>query len=652
LLRFFLRIAYRTVRETEMDSERQIYKFESYSLDARGGVLLRDGLIVHVTPKALDVLLLLVRNPGMVVEKDRLLKEVWAEAFVEEGSLPRTIHELRRALGDDSSRPTFIETITKRGYRFVAPVRCLSFDQARDGLVIERYVSAQVTTREEEVDTPGLLSPARFSRYRKLLAFGSLAALVSIAIVVGLLLRSSHSHSNFEIKTVAVLPLRSLDVDEPDKGLGLKLTDALIQRLGRLRQIVVRSTRAVQIYEGKPLDPLEAGREQQVDAVLDGSFQHDGQRLRVRVELLRVSDGQQVWASTFDERSSDPFFLQDALAEQTAQTIVPELAGVERKLVARHDTENIEANRLYTEARYDWNKRNVEGIRKSVELLEQALALDPKYARAYAALADSYITLSDYALLSAGEAFPKARDAGQKALAIDDSLAEAYTALAMVKADYDWDWAGADRAFQQAIERNSHYATTHQWYAEFLTGMGRHQEAMEQIHQAQQLDPLSSIIESIEALNLNYARDYDGSIAQCKRVISRDPSFGEVYAYLGFSYEQKGMFREAMDAYQTYSTLMGYNTPAAAAIRSSPVSDARDYWEKMIELSKLPSGSQFGAAQALAQLGETDKALSRLEQACANRSYGILYLKVHPNLDPLRSTPRFKDLLRRLALAE
>jgi tetratricopeptide (TPR) repeat protein len=369
------------------------------------------------------------------------------------------------------------------------------------------------------------------------------------------------------------------------------------------------------------------------------------------VQLLRVSDGRQLWEQAFDQGSPDPFYLQDALAEQTAQALLPQLAGEERKLMARRDTENVEANRLYTEGRYYWNKRNVEGLRKSVELLEQSVALDPRYARAYSALADSYITLSDYALLPAAEAFPKARDAAEKALAIDDSLAEAYTALAMIRATYEWDWPGADQAFLQAIERGPHYATARQWYAEFLTGMGRHQEALEEIRQAQQIDPLSLIIKSIEALNLNYARDYDGAIAQCRRVISRDPSFGEVYAYLGFAYEQKRMFREAMDAYQNYSTLMGYNTPAAAAIRSSPVSGTRDYWAKMLELARL-TGSKLGAAQALAQLGETDKALDLLQQACARRSYGILYLKVNPAYDPLRPDSRFKDLMRRVALPE
>jgi eukaryotic-like serine/threonine-protein kinase len=525
----------------------------------------------------------------------------------------------------------------------------------------QRYRSAQallsdmISLRERSargVAPENVIKPQVWSTSRHLLAFAMMMIMVVAALVYALLVGHTPGEGTVDIKSLAVLPFESLDPKEEDATLGLKLADALILRLGRLRQIVVRTTRAVERYASETLDPLEAGRQQQVDVVLVGNFQRAGERLRVRARLLRTSDGQQLWAGVFDERGADSFILQDALAEQTAQALVPQLTGRERKLVVRRGTESVEANRLYTEGRYYWNKRNVEGIQKCVQLLEQALKLDSKYALAYAGLADSYITLSDYDLLPASVAFPKARDAAQRALKYDDSLAEAHTALAVIKANYDWDWAGADHAFEKALEINPNYATAHQWYAEFLTGMGRHEKALEHIHHAAQLDPLSLIIQSVEALILIYARDYDGAIAQCRRVISRDPTFGEVYYHLGFAYEQKGMFRKAMHANQKYFTLMGYNTPAVATIRASPVLDARDYWEKMVELAKPPTGSEFNAAEAWAQLGETDKALASLEQACAKRGYGISYLKVNPNLDPLRAHPRFQELLRQVKLAQ
>lgn len=537
--------------------------------------------------------------------------------------------------------------------------RCLECDgqkryqSAGDLLVDLKNIKREIDTGVSRGAPRGKMRLSNLTRPQSTLAVGGFAVIAMTAIVYTLLLLGREpTNPPPGIKSVAVLPFVSLDSGEDGEALGLKLTDALIQRLGRLRQIIVRQTRAVQRYEGRTPDPLAAGREQGVDAVLDGSLQRTGEGLRVRVRLLRTSDGRQLWSGTFDESSTDPLVLQDALAEQTARALVPQLTGAERQLVAKRDTENVEANRLYTEGRYYWNKRNVEGIRKSLHLFQHAISLDPEYARAYAGLADSYITLSDYNLLPASEAYPKAREAAQKALEIDDTLGEAHTALAMIKASYDWDWSGADQAFRQAIERNPHYATAHQWYAEFLSGMGRHEEALEQIHQAQQLDPLSPIIQSIEAFILNYARDYDRAIAQCQRVISREPNFGEVYAYLGMAYERKGMFREAMDAYQQYSTLTGYNTREAAAIRASPVLDARDFWRKMIELAKPPTGSKFDAAQGWAQLGENDQALALLEQVRAERNYHIMYLKVHPSLDPLRADPRFQELLRSVNLAQ
>jgi serine/threonine protein kinase/TolB-like protein len=533
--------------------------------------------------------------------------------------------------------------------------KCLAKDREQRYRSASELLSDLRRLRERSVHGVGpenVIKPQAWSTSWRLLALGVMMIMVVAALVYVLFVGRTPGGGTVEIKSLAVLPFKSLDSKEEDPALGLKLADALILRLGRLRQIVVRPTRAVERYEGIGLDPLAAGRQQQVDVVLDGNFQRSGERLRVRARLLRTSDGQQLWAGIFDERSADPFVLQDALAEQTAQALVPQLTSANRQLVARHDSENIEASRLYSEGRYHWNKRDVEGIRKSVQLLEQALKLDSRYARAYAGLADSYITLSDYDLLPAGVAFPKAREAAQRALAIDDSLAEAHTALAMIKANYDWDWVGADQAFEKAIEINPNYATAHQWYAEFLAGMARHEKALGHIHRAEQLDPLSLIIQSVEALILIYARDYDRAIAQCQRVISRDPTFGEVYYHLGFAYEQKGMFRKAMVAHQKYITLMGYNTPTATAIRASPVLDARDYWQKMVELAKPPTGSEFNAAEAWAQLGKTDNALALLEQACAKRGYGIIYLKVNPNLDPLRADPRFQDLLRRVRLAQ
>ncbi len=620
------------------------YEFGPFRLDVAQQLLLRDGEIVALKPKDFALLLMLVGRHGRVVSKEELLQWLWPDSYVEEANLSHHVFTLRRALGEaganeeNESRPAYIETLPRRGYRFVAEVREIGDE------------SDELTRRKSAARAPvaTLIDSWRRAVSSRKLVAASLTALLTAA---GLFYTLRSGERTPEINSLAVLPFKSLDSNEEDEALGLKLADALSLRLGRLRQLVVRPVSAVHGYEGKRLDPLTAGREQQVDAVLDGSIQRAGDRLRVTARLLRTGSGQQLWEDVFEERIGDPFALQDAIAEQATVALAPRLTGEERKRLARRDTENAEAYRLYLDGRYLWNRRTLEDMRRSLAYFTQAISLDPEYARAQAGLADAYITLSDYGGLPANEAYPKAKKAAQQALAIDEMLAEAHTSLAMISASYDWDWQSAEIAFKRAVDLNPHYATAHQWYAEYLAAMGRHEEALTEIHRAESLDPLSLIIQSVEGWILYYARDYDQMIAQCKRVMEKDPNFGEIYAYLARGYEQKGMFREAMDAYQKRSTLMGDNTPAATAIRSASVLSAEDYWRKMVKLEKVRlTSSTFNTAEALAQLGETEQAMDMLEQSYTERSYHMMYLKVHPNLDRLRADERFTRLLRRIKL--
>ncbi|MDQ3667199.1 MAG: protein kinase [Acidobacteriota bacterium] len=489
----------------------------------------------------------------------------------------------------------------------------------------------------------------------------SAVILLVLLLLVGarLLIRSTDSKPQAvspSIKTVAVLPLRSLDPNE-DQSLGLKLTDALIQRLGRLRQIVVRPTSSVQRYESKTLDPLAAGREQQVDFVLDGSFQRDGQRLRLRVQLLRVGDGQQLWAKALDEQSADPFYLQDALADQAAQALVPQLTGAERKLLARRDTENVEANRLYTEGRYYWNKRTQETAKRAIDYFQQAIDLDANYALAYAGLADSYIILGVYSGLPAQEAFTKAEAMAQKALQLDESLTEAHTALAYVKFRYDWDWPGAEDEYRRAIELNPNYATAYQWAALNLAAVGRLEEAISQTRRAEELDPLSLIINSNTEWVLYLARKNDEAIAHCRKTLEIDPSFFATHKYLGLLYVQKRMYEQAIAEYQKARDLSVDDPHIIAlighcyALAGKP-DRARAALKELQGLAKRRYVQPYSIAVIYTGLGEKDQALAWLEKAYDDRSSYMVYLKVEPIFDSLHSEPRFKDLLRRVALAE
>ncbi len=649
-----------------------LYKFGRYQLDAEKRVLFREEDAVPLPPKTVELLTVLVECSGQVVSKEQLMNRLWKDAFVEEANLAQHIFLLRKVFTEDGEGRKYIETIPRRGYRFVAEVKVITpasslqkMEAVGQPQIIEKHIIAQIISEEiieETINLRQIPNRSLDGKAQKLLATGNvslwktrkahvaLLILVLLTVTIAVSIRFIHP-SQSEIKTVAVLPLKSLEPNQDDPSLGLKLADALIQRLGRLRQLVVRPTGAVQRYEGKTLDPLVAGREQQVDAVLDGSFQRAGERLHIRMQLLRVSDGQQLWARTFDERSSDPFFLQDALAEHTAQALLPQLAGTERKLVSRHDTENVEAQRLYLEGRYYWDKRNIKGLEKSVAYFEQAIKLDPNYARAYAGLAASYSVMSDFDILPPKEAYAKAKGAALQALAIDDTLVEAHTSLAMLKATYEWDWQGAEQAFERAIELNPHYPTAHQWYGEYLAAMGRPEEALVEIRRAQELDPLSLVIRSVEAWIWYQARDNDRMLAQCEKVLEMDPNFSLAYAYLGCAYERKGMYREAMEANQKRVALMSGKDSAPTTIHPSLPLNAQEYWRKRFEVLK-PIGAAFDAAEAFAQLGQTDQAIAMLEQSYAEHTYRLIYLKVHPNLDPLRADPRFQDLLRRTGLGE
>ena len=637
------------------NGEREFYEFSSFALDARGRVLLRDGAVVHMTPKALDALLVLVRNPGLVIEKERLLSEVWGDAFVEEGSLPRTIHELRRVLGDNSSHPSFIETITKRGYRFVAPVQRRTFDREADALIIERHVLARVTSSEEDVASDAaVLKTYKPVRARSLLMAGAVALLLSTVIVYALVIRAARSGPPLELKTVAVLPLKSLDSADADQSMGLKLADALIQRLGRLDKIVVRPTRAIQGYEGKTLDSLAAGRELQVDAVLDGSFQRADKRLRLRVQLLRISDGRQLWSSTFDERSTDPFFLEDALAEQAAQALLPHLAQGERELVTKHYTENAEANRLYIEGRYYWNKRTEPSFNKAIQYFNQAIDKDPGYALAYAGLADCHALLSVWGGQPPNDALTRAEAAAVRATALDNTLSEAHTSLAFAKWIYDRDWAGAEREFLEAIKLKPAYPTAHHWYSYFLAAMGRFDEAIIQIKQARDLDELSPSINTDVGEIYCWARRYDQALEQLREVLEAEPNFPPAHNILGMTYIKLGRLSDGVAELEAARRLdSGPRVMAALGCAyglAGRRSEAQEMMGELERLSKQRYISPFHRALVYAGLGKRDEAFALLDDTFNEHSDSIVILGVYPWVDNLRSDPRFPKLLQRIGL--
>jgi tetratricopeptide (TPR) repeat protein len=373
------------------------------------------------------------------------------------------------------------------------------------------------------------------------------------------------------------------------------------------------------------------------------------------VQLVSVRDGASLWSYKCDERSSDIFTVQDSISEKVAEALALKLTGEERLLLTKHYTENTEAYRLYLEGRYFWNKRSEEGFKKALRQFNQAIETDPNYALAYVGLADSYTMLADYDWLTPMDACSKAKAAATRALEVDDTLAEAHASLADIKRFYDWDWAGAEREYRRAIELNPNYPTAHQWYAEFLSAMGRHDEAIREMERAEELDPVSVVVKNAYGWVLLFARQYDEAIAACRKVIELDPGYGEVYSQLRRAYEQKGMYAAALSADVRFRKFKTSARLSNDVFNPAPISNAKSYWQKMLLLARQDlkdnvEASRFRMVEIYAQLGEKDQAFEWLEKLYEEHHFWMPFLKVHAHLDPLRSDPRFNDLLKRVRL--
>lgn len=642
---------------------RQYYEFDGFRLDPMQRLLLRSGEVVPLTPKVFETLLALVENTGLVVSKDDLMNRIWPDTIVEERCLSQNIFLLRKALGDGSN---YVETIPKVGYRFLPSVTTAG--EQRGGLIIEKHDRLRIVSSEEEfssTDEPPAIaceSVAMTSRQiaavrnRRVTWYGVMLGAVLITATCYLWLSSKPNQSAAppQLRSIAVLPFKPLAADTGDDYLGLGMADTLIGRLSHIRQIVVRPTSAIRKYSALDRDALSAGREQMVDAVLEGSIQRSDERIRVSVQLVAVRDGSPIWSYRCDERSKDIFAVEDSISERVAAALMLSLTGDERNLLTKHQTEDTEAYRLYVQGRYFWNKRTAEGFKKALDYFNQAIEKDPNYAAAYVGVADSYTMLADYDWIAPEEASLKAKAAATRALDIDDSIAEAHATLADIKRFFDWDWADAEREYRRAIELNPNYSTAHQWYAEFLSAMSRHEEAIREMKRAEELDPLSLVVKSAAGWVLFFAREHDQAIATCRKVIEMEPGYGEAYSQLRRAYEQKGMYREALDADEKLRESRRKTAGKKSEHPSQASLNAKAYWLRILELTKQDlqnkDAVEVRLAEAYAQLGEKDRAFELLEKACERHSCWIPFLRVHPNLDPLRSDPRFEDILRRVGL--
>ena len=668
------------------NSSGPVYEFGPFRLDAAEQTLLRGGEPVPLTPKALQTLLVLVQHAGRVVGKDRLLEAVWADTFVEEGVLTVNVSALRKALGEAEGGEKYIETVPRRGYRFAAPVREASgaeetprgSDAPQDlagragevALIVERHTRSQLVVEEaggeaepaavrpggEEQKALGPARPRPWPRPRAVLAGGVLLAGLVAAAYLWASNRQQGKQALPAGRSIAVLPLKPLGAGEQTENyLGVGLADALITRLGGLSQIRVRPTSSVLRFDHPKQDSLAAARSLGVDAVLEGSYQREGGRVRVTLQLVSARDGAQVWSDTFDDDFTHIFEMEDSISKEVARALAANLSEAEERLLARRPTENVEAYQLYLKGRYFWTKRTEEGLKKGIAYFQQAIEEQPDFALAYSGLADSYLVLCGLNLLPPRDAFPRVKAAAQRSLELDETRPEAHASLADAKFYFDWDWAGAEREYRRAIELNPGYATGHQWYSEFLVAMGRHEEAVAEARRAYELDPLSLPVNLNVGWVFYRARQQDRAIEQFRKTLELDQNFSPAHFFLGHAYEQKGMYEEALAEFQKAISLSGRNPRLLSVLGhgyavSGRTQEAMKVYDELGEMEKKSYVPSYHFALIHAGLGNKDRAFEWLERAYEERSVYLVFLNADPRLDGLRPDPRFADLLRRVGL--
>jgi TolB-like protein/DNA-binding winged helix-turn-helix (wHTH) protein len=638
-----------------MQSQTQhIYEFGPFRLDAAERLLLRDGAAVALTPRVFDLLLVLVERHGHLLEKDELLQTIWPDTVVEEGNLTANISILRKTLGDDGNSARFIETVPKRGYRFVAAVRTNDAEaEHRDDLAPEPAATPETIVpaaaeRQDAAAPPEAATPPRLSPRRLLFAGVLVGALALTLYYFG----NRRTVAPGAIASLAVLPLENLSGDPQQEYFAEGMTDALIGDLAKVGALRVSPRTSAIRYKGSRQPLAQIARELKVEGVVEGTVQRFGDRVQIRARLVHAATEQPLWGETYERDWRNVLAVQSEVAQAIARAVNVAVTPHEQARLTHARQVHPEAYEAYLRARFIWNQRTPATLKTAVEQFERAIKLEANYAPAHAGLADAYCMLSDYGEAPPREAYPKARAAAQRALALDAELAEAHTSLAWIKAAYEWDFAAAEQEFQRALALNPNYATAHQWYGEFLSAQGRHQEAIAEIKRAQQLEPFSLIVNTALAGAYYFAREDEQALAACQKVIELDPNFAQIYDWLQRAYENQGKPRETLAAHQKLAELMGWEQYVAKLRRAAPVADMRDYWQRRLAGGMAESEpSPFWVAECWAQLGDKEQAFVWLEKLCQERSYWAIYLKVVPSLDPFRADPRFADLLRRRQLA-
>jgi TolB-like protein/DNA-binding winged helix-turn-helix (wHTH) protein/Flp pilus assembly protein TadD len=628
-------------------------RFGVFEVDLRHGVLTRQGARLPLQDLPFRALVMLLESPGELVTRDQLRQQLWPQTVIDfDHGLNKAINKIRDVLGDSASHPRFVETVARRGYRFLADVTVVrdAPDSAPSPAVAASGPATGPVPAIEPEQGPVAVSRPRLRRY----LIASMVLLVAIGGPTWRLLAGRHAAET--VQSLAVLPLQNLSGDPTQDYFADGMTDELITQLAQISALRVISRSSVMAYRHSSKPLAQIGRELNVQAVVEGSVVSEGPRVRISAQLIRLPDDVHIWANSYEGDLRDTLKLQGEVARAIASQVRVTLSPHEQAILHASREVDPAAYRAYLKGRYFWNKRTGTDLRAAIEYFNAAVSADPGYAEAYAGLADSYALAGDweYGVLSPEQAWPLANAAARKALSLDDSLGAAHASLAFALDLYAWDWDTAETEFRRAISLSPNYATAHHWYAFHLLLTGHDQEAISELRKAESLDPLSLIISADTADALCIAHLTDQSIAQSEQLLAMEPNFALAHYELGQALEQKHQYDEAIRRLRRAIELGGHSALfdsnlahvyAVSGRRDDAVHILRD-----LEAQHAENPAAYAnIALVYVGLGDADSAFSWLQKACRARANPSILLR--PGFDPIRADQRFRSLWERMGLA-
>ncbi|MGA7414174.1 MAG: winged helix-turn-helix domain-containing protein [Bryobacteraceae bacterium] len=629
------------------EDRQRLISFATFQVDLGTGELLKQGRKVKLQGQPFALLALLLEHPGQIVTRDELKDRIWGSETVGDfdRGLNRAVNKIREALGDSAESPRYLETIPRRGYRFIGviqPDRNVEAERMPASLPPDPVPAGSISGSRAS-------TAYRWSSGRRSLIL--LLALVAFAAVWRFrqtLNPFAPGHQASQIHSIAVLPLENLSNDAGEEYFADGVTDQLITDLAKFRQLRVISRTSVMRFKKKRASLSEIAAALKVDAVVEGTVVRSNQKVRITAQLVQPGEERHLWAETYERKLTDVMDVQEeiatAIAKQIQLALQTESRGEQQRPVSAAAYDE------YLRGRFFWERRTEKGAYEAIQHFNRATELEPDYAAAYAGIADAYFVLSlDRGVLPPAEGFPKGKAAALKALQIDPSNSEAHASLAWEKLFYEWDWAGAEKEANLAIYQNPNNATAHRNYSRYLALMGRFDESLKESRKTLELEPLGPFSGGNLAWNSYLARQYPEAVKQSQVMINMYPTMTGFYSFLGWAKEQQGQFAEAIGASRQSGDVVDLGYAYALSGNRAETTKIVDRLSKTASKTYVPATS---FALLYLGLGQNDEGFKWLEKAYAERSPHLVYLKVDPKFDRLRADPRFAELLRRIGFPE